>query len=305
MEPITISLPIYLKYGVKKPKTFALNLNVYRNTHFQILNNMKVLFEKSVKKSLDNLPQMSKVTLTYTLFFGSKREVDTSNVCCIVDKFFSDTLVNASKLLDDNHNVISEITYRFGGVDTQNPRCDVTLSDYEVVAVKEEPMRIILVQSEIEAALRAYVFSQINVAEGQDISIDFKNTRGEDGATAEINITKPDPAKVAEGNAQRAPTASPLNPVVKSPFNSEKAATTSPAPAAKPTEPTSSEPEQSAEPASTNTEKLPDLSQEDKTLKVPSFLQREPLKDEPKEEPAAPSKSLFGGLTKPVNQPKE
>ena len=51
-------------------------------------------------------------------------------------------------------------------------------------------MRITLVQAEIEAALRAYVFSQINVAEGQDITIDFKNTRGEDGATAEINITK-------------------------------------------------------------------------------------------------------------------
>lgn len=52
-------------------------------------------------------------------------------------------------------------------------------------------MKIILVQAEIELAIRAYVLTQIAVKEGQDISIDFKNTRGDDGTTAEINITSP------------------------------------------------------------------------------------------------------------------
>lgn len=52
-------------------------------------------------------------------------------------------------------------------------------------------MKIILVQAEIELAIRAYVLTQIAVKEGQDIYIDFKNTRGDDGTTAEINITSP------------------------------------------------------------------------------------------------------------------
>lgn len=52
-------------------------------------------------------------------------------------------------------------------------------------------MRIILVQAEIELAIRAYVLTQIAVKDGQNISIDFKNTRGDDGTTAEINITSP------------------------------------------------------------------------------------------------------------------
>lgn len=54
-------------------------------------------------------------------------------------------------------------------------------------------MKIILVQAEIEAAITAYVLGQISVAEGHQITIDFKNTRGADGATAEIDISKPVP----------------------------------------------------------------------------------------------------------------
>lgn len=54
-------------------------------------------------------------------------------------------------------------------------------------------MRIIIVQAEIEAAIEQYVRNQVDIKEGQEISIDFKATRGEDGATADINIG---PAKV-------------------------------------------------------------------------------------------------------------
>lgn len=319
MEPITISVPTYLKYGIKKPKTFALNLNVYRNTHFHILNQMKELFGKKVEKAISQLPIMSKVKLTYSLFFGSKRDVDTANVCCIVDKFFSDCLVNAGKLPDDNSGVISEVTYRFGGIDTRNPRCDVTLSEIEVVEMKEDPMRIILVQAEIELALRQYVFSQINIAEGQDISIDFKNTRGEDGATAEINITKPEMGNVEKSTQKPVESVSPA-PATKT---QPKASTASPAPAATATKPTAMEPVQSAPSASSTTAPIGQAStepeKEEDKFNVPAFLQRksseEPV-EEATEEPApvtkpvasaAPTanagKSLFANLT-PVSNKK-
>ncbi|MCF8861661.1 hypothetical protein Ab1vBOLIVR2_gp81 [Agrobacterium phage OLIVR2] len=50
-------------------------------------------------------------------------------------------------------------------------------------------MRITIVQAEIEQAIKAFVLSQLSVAPGQTLTVEFKNTRGEDGATADINIT--------------------------------------------------------------------------------------------------------------------
>lgn len=318
MEPITVSVPTYLKYGIKKPKTFALNLNVYRNTHFQTLNQMKIKFEEAVKSIIDKLPQMTKVKLTYTLFFGSNRSVDTSNVCCIVDKFFSDCLVNAGKLIDDNINVISEVSYRFGGVDPKNPRCEVTLSEYEVIEPKEEePMRIIIVQAEIEEAIKAHILNQIALKEGQEISIDFKATRGDDGATAEINITLPNEQKSTQPVTQSRSTAQ----AVKIPAKTSSATV---APVVTAGEAIPSETEKSVETASTTTAQTEELEpveevNEDPPLaeepfSPPSFLKPKPdgnSDEAPVQKPQAnnagepATKSLFANLQRPVNTKPE
>ncbi|AHC56579.1 hypothetical protein JJJA_0063 [Achromobacter phage JWDelta] len=52
-------------------------------------------------------------------------------------------------------------------------------------------MQITLVQSEIEQALKNYINEQVNVKEGMEIVIVLKATRGEEGTTAVIDITKP------------------------------------------------------------------------------------------------------------------
>ena len=52
-------------------------------------------------------------------------------------------------------------------------------------------MRITIVESEIKEAIVGFVASQLTIKEGQEITVDFKATRGEDGATAEISITTP------------------------------------------------------------------------------------------------------------------
>lgn len=49
-------------------------------------------------------------------------------------------------------------------------------------------MQIILVQSEINEALKNYVMSQINIKDGMEVSIDLAATRGEDGFKATISI---------------------------------------------------------------------------------------------------------------------
>lgn len=49
-------------------------------------------------------------------------------------------------------------------------------------------MQITLDQTEIEAALRRYVEEQVNIREGNEISIDLKAGRGENGFSATIDI---------------------------------------------------------------------------------------------------------------------
>ena len=176
MNDIIISLPIYVELGVKKKKTFALNLNTYRNAYFQELNKAKVLFEELVTPLVRGLPQMGKVNLTYRLFFGSKRQIDVANVCCIVDKFFCDTLVNCNRLPGDDKDTISDVRYVWGGVDTKNPRVEVTLSDIELSAAapdQDPSMQISFTHSEIKEALIEFLEKQIVLAPGQSVSLEF------------------------------------------------------------------------------------------------------------------------------------
>ena len=108
-------------------------------------------------------------------------------------------------------------------------------------------MRIIIVQSEIEEAIKAYVLNQIAVREGQEVTIDFKATRGDDGMTAEVNIgSVAGNEKPAEKPAQSVSTAQATKAAAKT-------ASASPAPAAAATKPIVSEPAASVASASTTT----------------------------------------------------
>ncbi len=53
----------------------------------------------------------------------------------------------------------------------------------------EESMKITINQAEIEAAITAYIMSQVSIKEGQKINIELKATRGAEGYSAEIDIT--------------------------------------------------------------------------------------------------------------------
>jgi len=171
---LSVNLPIYVRLGKRTSDRFSLNLNTYRNAHFHTLNKAKDLFEKIVSKRIGHLPIMVKADLTYRLFFGSKRWIDISNICCIVDKFFCDTLVNQKKLIDDNMDVISNVTYQWGGVDPHDPRIEVTLSNIQTI---EEPMQIILNQREVEDAIRDAVLQQITLREDQEIGVHFEGVK--------------------------------------------------------------------------------------------------------------------------------
>lgn len=114
-----------------KTSNFSLNLNIYRNTHYKVLNNMKITFKGIMAPHILKLPCMNKVTIEYKLFTKTRALCDVSNVCSIVDKFFSDALVELGKLPDDNYKHIPSVSYTFGGVDKQNPRVEILIQELE------------------------------------------------------------------------------------------------------------------------------------------------------------------------------
>ena len=125
---LNIDLPIRVPLQTKKSKYFYLNLNIYRNAHFYTLDQAKKIFENMVWSQLDSLPKFKNIELTYILYPGSNQKLDVANICCIVDKFFCDTLVHKGVIEDDNYNVIKKINYLFGKVDKNNPHVNVTLT---------------------------------------------------------------------------------------------------------------------------------------------------------------------------------
>ena len=259
-----VELP--LRVPVSKKQDFILNLNIYRNAHPMVLNKAKIVFADMVRGKIKHIPWMPRCELIFTLFPGDARLVDTSNVCSIQDKFFNDMFVEAGKLDDDNYTIVLSSRYNFGGIDRLNPRVEVTIIPIE----KEEIMQITLVQNEIEQAIKDFVRSQINIKEGMEIIIDLKATRGADGATANIDIV---PA-----TATATPVA--VKPVVRAVV---KEAVVQPRQEAQVEEP----------PA--------DAQAADETVPE-AAVSNDPVADEIAEPaPAAPAKSLFSKLTKPVN----
>lgn len=108
---------------------FVLNLNQYRNTHYQSLNKAKVNFKELMKEQISTLPTFNRIRITYTIYPESKRLCDVSNIASIVDKFFSDALVELGKLPDDNYLYLPEVNYRFGAIDKTNPRVEILIEE--------------------------------------------------------------------------------------------------------------------------------------------------------------------------------
>ena len=196
-----IETPISLRQTEKKQ--FHLNLNVYRNANFRTLAKAKTDFAEIMKPRLAHLPKMGQIHLLYTLYIGSRRLADTANICCIVDKFFSDCLVSEEIISDDNYTVVLSVKYRYGGYDKSNPRVEVAISPTpldepvqsdlsnqtdQIKAQKDIQMKITVAQKDIETAIRSQIASQVTLKEDQEIDVLLRATRGPEGFIADVTI---------------------------------------------------------------------------------------------------------------------
>ena len=85
-------------------------------------------------------------------------------------------------------------------------------------------MQIILVQAEIEKAIRNYVNSKVQVNEGQDIRIDLSASRGPEGFRATIDIVDEDATATASAAPAPAPAPKAAAPKVTAEAGEDQAA---------------------------------------------------------------------------------
>jgi len=129
-QEVVVISPLHITMGVKKIKNYHLNLNQYRNWHYQVNNNLKVAYKQIITPQLEGL-SFSKIKLSFVYFKPSKRRVDRANVLCIHEKFFCDALVEAGCLVDDNDDYLESTHYYTGGIDTKNPRVEIKITRIE------------------------------------------------------------------------------------------------------------------------------------------------------------------------------
>ena len=170
-----VRIPTYVHVSKKNQK--AVNLNVYRNLHHHHLNTQKKNFEDEVMPLLRGKPRAQKVWIHYTIFAPSNRRLDTMNVGSIADKYFSDTMVEAGLIPDDNQEHIILSTFSFGGLAKLDGHAIATVHILNEKKEEEpENMRILLDQDDIQNALNAYVKTlQLPNAENADVELGIED----------------------------------------------------------------------------------------------------------------------------------
>ena len=131
MKKIISPLFVYLPRKTISDKKFILNLNNYRNTHYQSLNQAKVVYKEFIATQVLLLPEMMLISTHMTLYPKTQRRTDVPNVISIHEKFFMDALVELGKLPDDDYYHHITGSWSFGGVDKDNPRVEIEIREVQ------------------------------------------------------------------------------------------------------------------------------------------------------------------------------
>lgn len=124
--PISVILPRKTKPGRK----ISLNKNVERNLHRFVYIQAKEKYKEELAKKLAPLCFNGvidyPIVCIFTFYNGTKHRCDLGNVS-IVEKFANDALVELGFLQDDSVEYVKGLFYFWGGVDKENPRCELEL----------------------------------------------------------------------------------------------------------------------------------------------------------------------------------
>jgi len=128
----TFVMPLSIELWKRKKKKYWISLNIYRNLHFIVNNNLKIEYKKMLKAQLPSSWKeriCSPIELTFTYYNPTKRKSDLENFCAIQNKYFQDALVEMGILEDDNYDFIKKIHYIYGGYEKGKGRIEVTVKE--------------------------------------------------------------------------------------------------------------------------------------------------------------------------------
>lgn len=130
---IKLTLPIYYtqEFKTKKPKTFLVGMNWYRNAHYHIQNKVKKDFGEIVKKGIGDqvFKFADQYQVVYTYHYKSAVS-DLANVTGMTSKFVNDTLQELGVVPNDNVKFLVKETHIVGEQDKDNPRVEVEIIEY-------------------------------------------------------------------------------------------------------------------------------------------------------------------------------
>ena len=149
-------------------------------------------------------------------------------------------------------------------------------------------MQIIIVQHEIESAVKAYVLSQLNVKDGHRVDVSFAATRGEDGLKATIDIVSNDQMPATTTQVETAEE-EPVAPVVQQAAPTRRARLVTPTRKVEQTE----EVQEQHEEGAAATDAVSDTKDDPET--------GETVEQEEEPAPVTTGRSLFSNLRKPTN----
>lgn len=128
---MTVILPIYYtqEFKTKPNKTSLVGMNLYRNAHHFLQNNMKKHFQDLVIEQLPSVVEViQQFTVTYKLYYKSP-VCDASNIVALIEKFYLDAIKEYGLIIDDNVNYHISSSWQVIAQDKTNPRIEVTIKE--------------------------------------------------------------------------------------------------------------------------------------------------------------------------------
>lgn len=159
------------RMNTTKKKIEGMNLNIYRNLFHYSQAHQKRAFHDAVLPLIRHIPKLGQIKLHYEINPKTRRRLDTMNVGSIVDKYFSDTLVEAGIIEDDDYKNVVFNSFCFGSL-MKNENVLVTITEIKP-RTENIDMRILLDQDDIQQALDTYVESKgIAGSTGVELTVD-------------------------------------------------------------------------------------------------------------------------------------
>jgi Holliday junction resolvase RusA-like endonuclease len=124
---IKVVCPLYvmLERKTKPDKKIFVNMNTYRNLHFQINNKVKIKYKESVKEQLKGVTIKTPVEITYKVYKARNNKLDKMNVVSVTSKYLLDAITELGCWTDDNDDFVKTETIMPTEVDREKPRVEV------------------------------------------------------------------------------------------------------------------------------------------------------------------------------------